>query len=184
MATQAATRPGIQWHERLLPDRVLAAAATVLLAFVIAALLRGRADWPGIPDLLWAHLATIMLALALTPVMLLRRKATTSHRTLGYVWVAALFGTAVLSFWMRYSNNGSFSFIHIISVLVVIQVPRIVVQARRHEVAKHRRAVRAMVIGALLIAGFFTFPFNRLLGHWLFSGPTPAGQGPVPIIGH
>jgi hypothetical protein len=26
-----------------------------------------------------------------------------------------------------------------------------------------------MVLGALLIAGFFTFPFNRLLGHWLFS---------------
>ena len=29
--------------------------------------------------------------------------------------------------------------------------------------------VRGLVIGALLIAGFFTFPFNRLLGSWLFS---------------
>jgi uncharacterized membrane protein len=36
-------------------------------------------------------------------------------------------------------------------------------------VKRHRRSVRAMVTGALLIAGFFTFPFNRLLGHWLFS---------------
>jgi uncharacterized membrane protein len=34
---------------------------------------------------------------------------------------------------------------------------------------RHRRGVRAMVTGALLIAGFFTFPFDRLLGHWLFS---------------
>ena len=188
MATRAATsteaRPALAWHERLLPDRVLAAAAVVLLGFVVAALLRGRADWAGIPPLLWAHLATIALALGLTPVMLLRRKATTSHRALGYIWVAAMFGTAVLSFWMRYSNNGSFSFIHIISVLVVIQVPRIVVQARRHEVVKHRRAVRAMIIGALLIAGFFTFPFNRLLGHWLFSGPTAAAAGPAPTTGH
>ena len=24
-------------------------------------------------------------------------------------------------------------------------------------------------VGALLIAGFFTFPFHRLLGHWLFG---------------
>ncbi|QXQ05268.1 hypothetical protein KX816_13460 [Sphingosinicellaceae bacterium] len=184
MATQVAASPGIAWHERLLPDRALAAAAAVLLAFVVAALLRGRADWPGVPRLVWAHLATIMLALALTPVMLLRRKATTSHRVLGYVWVVALFGTALLSFWMRYSNNGSFSFIHLISVFVVIQVPRIVVRARQHAVVKHRRAVRAMVIGALLIAGFFTFPFNRLLGHWLFTGPTPGGYSLVPIAGH
>ena len=34
--------------------------------------------------------------------------------------------------------------------------------------ARHRRSVHGMVIGALLIAGFFTFPFNRLLGAWLF----------------
>jgi uncharacterized membrane protein len=41
--------------------------------------------------------------------------------------------------------------------------------ARTHRYAAHRRAVRGMVTGALLIAGFFTFPFGRLLGHWLFG---------------
>ena len=25
------------------------------------------------------------------------------------------------------------------------------------------------ITGALLVAGFFTFPFDRLLGHWLFG---------------
>jgi uncharacterized membrane protein len=39
----------------------------------------------------------------------------------------------------------------------------------RHH-ARHRRGIRAMVLGALLIAGFFTFPFDRLLGRWLFGG--------------
>lgn len=182
MATGAATLPTPAWHERLLPDRVLAAASAVLFACVVVALLRGRMDWPGIPALVWAHLATIMLALALTPVMLLRRKATVSHRVLGYVWVAAMFGTAVLSFGMRYTNHGSFSFIHIISVFTVVQVPMIVVRARQHAVAKHRRAVRGMVVGALLIAGFFTFPFDRLLGHWLFTGTSAAVAGPGPTI--
>ena len=33
----------------------------------------------------------------------------------------------------------------------------------------HRGSVRGMVTGALLVAGFFTFPFDRMLGHWLFS---------------
>ena len=51
----------------------------------------------------------------------------------------------------------------------LLQVPVIVLAARRHDVARHRSAVRGMVLGALLIAGFFTFPFNRLLGQWLFG---------------
>ncbi len=181
MATRAAPVSGRPWRERLLGDRVLAGASAVLLACVVAALLRGAMDWPRVPGLIWAHLATIMLALGLTPVMLLRAKATTSHRALGYVWVAAMFGTAALSFFMRYSNHGRFSVIHIISVFTIIQVPRIVWHARRHAVVKHRRAVRGMVLGALLIAGFFTFPFDRLLGHWLFTGSSTAATGPVPI---
>jgi uncharacterized membrane protein len=41
--------------------------------------------------------------------------------------------------------------------------------ARRHQVARHRGAVRGMVMGALLVAGFFTFPFGRLMGRWLFG---------------
>jgi uncharacterized membrane protein len=50
-----------------------------------------------------------------------------------------------------------------------VQVPLIVFYARRHEWKRHRSAVRAMVAGALLVAGFFTFPFGRLLGTWLFA---------------
>ena len=156
------------WHERLLSDRVLAWAALILLAFVVAALFRGRAQFAGVPAVVWPHLVTIMVALALTPVMLLRRKGDTRHRVLGYVWVAAMFGTAALSFRIR-SDHGGFSFIHILSLWTLIQVPLIVWRARAHNILGHRRAVRGMVVGALLIAGFFTFPFDRLLGHWLFA---------------
>ena len=151
-----------------MPDRLLAGAALLLLACVLAALFRGHAEWSTVPVVVWPHLATIMLALALTPVMLLRRKGDTRHRALGYVWVAAMFGTALLSFAIR-QPDGSFSIIHILSVWTVIQVPLIVWRARKHKIVQHRRAVRGMVVGALLIAGFFTFPFDRLLGHWLFA---------------
>ena len=71
--------------------------------------------------------------------------------------------------WAGKINDGGFSFIHLISLWVLIQVPLIVVTARTHRVVRHRRAVRGMAIGALLVAGFFTFPFHRLLGHWLFG---------------
>ena len=155
--------------DRWLPDRLLAGVALVLLGCVVAALLRGHADWPRVPGIIWPHLATIMLALVLTPVMLLRRKGDTRHRVLGYVWVAAMAGTALISFAIRFSNHGNFSVIHIISVWTLINVPLIVIRARRHDIVRHRRAVRGLVVGALLVAGFFTFPFDRLLGHWLFA---------------
>lgn len=120
-------------------------------------------------SVVWAHLSTIVVALVLTPVMLLRRRGDRFHRQLGWVWVGAMLSTALISLGIRNANDGGFSFIHILSVWTCIQVPLIVLNARRHRVAAHRSAVRGMVTGALLIAGFFTFPFNRLLGQWLFS---------------
>ena len=150
-------------------ERVLAGGAVVLLAAVLVAILRGRADWAQVPVVVWAHLATIAVALGLTPVMLLRRRGDARHRLLGWIWASALMLTALVSFFIRLTNHGGLSIIHILSLWTVIQVPIIVWSARHHQVARHRRAVRGMVLGALLIAGFFTFPFDRMLGHWLFG---------------
>ena len=80
-----------------------------------------------------------------------------------------MLATAISSFFIRQTGNGSFSLIHLLSILTLVQVPRLWWFARTHQVDRHRRAVRVMVAGALLVAGFFTFPFDRLLGHWLFG---------------
>lgn len=152
-----------------LPERVLAVAAGLLLAAVLAALLRGRSEWSQVTWQIWPHLVTIVVAVGLTPVMLLRRRGDRLHRVLGRVWVAAMILTALLSFNLREINRGGFSVIHLLSLWTLVQVPIIFWTARTHNVVRHRRAVRGMVIGALLVAGFFTFPFNRLLGHWLFG---------------
>ncbi|KQS02143.1 hypothetical protein ASG11_15275 [Sphingomonas sp. Leaf357] len=165
--TGAAPKP-----QSLAPDtleRVLAVGAAVLLAAVVAALVRGQAHWGEIPAIVWAHLLTIMIALVLTPTMLLRRRGDRPHRVLGTIWVVAMLATALISFGVRQTNHGGFSFIHIISAWTVIQVPIIWWSARTHNIVRHRRSVRGMVIGALLVAGFFTFPFHRLLGQWLFG---------------
>lgn len=150
-------------------ERFLAVGAIVLLAAVLAAIVRGHARWGEANLPIWLHLGTIMIALALTPTMLLRPRGDRLHRRLGRIWVAAMIATAALSFVVRNVNPGGFSFIHILSAWTLVQVPIILFSARAHNVIRHRRAVRGMVFGALLIAGFFTFPFNRMLGAWLFS---------------
>ena len=169
MATVAGPNPRAK---AITPDRferVLAVGATLLLLAVITALARGYGEWQLIKVNLWVHLGTMIVALALTPVMLLRRRGDPLHRTLGGIWVAAMILTALVSFTIRDTNKGGLSFIHILSIWTLIQVPLIFWSARTHDVRKHRSSVRGMVLGALLIAGFFTFPFDRLLGHWLFA---------------
>lgn len=160
------------YRKSLAPDgfeRILSVGAIILLGFVVVALFRGRAAWGQLDATLWLHLGTIIVALALTPVMLLRKRGDALHRGLGWVWVSAMILTAAASFAIRDANDGSFSFIHILSAWTLVQVPLIAWSARTHNLRQHRSSVRAMVLGALLVAGFFTFPFNRLMGQMLFG---------------
>jgi uncharacterized membrane protein len=150
-------------------ERLLAWGAMLMLAVVTIAVVRGEAHWSRVPAFVWVHLATIMIALVLTPVMLLSPRGTKSHRTLGTIWLAAMFTTAVISFFVRQTNPGHFSWIHLLSLFVIIAVPRALWAAKKHQINAHRTAIRGMVTGSLLIAGLFTFPFGRMLGTWLFG---------------
>ncbi len=161
-----------RYTKPLTPDlfeKLLSVAAAILLACVLAAIWKGREKWGDIPAMVWPHLLTITVAVAMTPVMLLRPRGTQNHRQLGWIWVTAMFMSAFLSLFLRTGTGGGFSVIHALSVFTMVQVPMMVWRARQNDVKRHRRAVRTMVAGALLLAGFFTFPFNRLLGQWLFG---------------
>src|SRR6187549_2005881 len=104
------------------------------LAAVLVALARGYPHWGAVPPLVWAHLATILPALALTPVMLLRPRGDRPHRLLGKIWVAAMLLTAILSFGVRESRHGGLSVIHLISAYVIVVAPLIWWNARNHRV--------------------------------------------------
>jgi uncharacterized membrane protein len=151
-------------------DRILAGAAVLMLGFVLLAMARGHAHIVAVPLAILSHLATIIVALGVTPVMLLAPKGTRPHRAVGYVWCSAMALTAVISFSIKVINPGHFSPIHLLSLFILAQIPLIIWSARTHRLKRHRRAVRMTVLGALLIAGAFTFPFNRLLGRWLLGG--------------
>ena len=80
-----------------------------------------------------------------------------------------MFLTALISLFVQTSHPGHFSFVHIISLYVLVAAPIIWWTAKTHRVPSHRRHVRGMVTGALLVAGFFTLPFGRMLGQFLFA---------------
>lgn len=168
MAPEAvSTRTSSLAPDRL--ERVLGWAALALLAAALAAIARGHAGWGAVPPTIWLHLGTVIVALALTPVILWQKRGTRLHRRLGYVWAGAMFISAIDSFWILETNRGHFSVIHLLSAYVAVQTPLLVLSARAHKHAAHRTAVRGMVIGGLLTAGALTFPFHRLLGRWLLG---------------
>ena len=121
-------------------ERILAYAALLLIALVAVALARGVADGGHMPAVVWLHLASVALPLCLTPVMLLRRRGDSLHRTLGWIWATSMFATALVSFGIRDSATLSFSVIHIFSVVTVVTTPLLVLAARRGKLARHRQA--------------------------------------------
>lgn len=149
-------------------ERALAYLALLLLAVVLFAIGRGAAQWQLVPTVVWFHLATILVALALTPVLLLQPRGSKRHRRLGWLWATAMFATAIGSLFIRRATGSGWSPIHVLSALTIVLVPWLILRARRHDVPGHRRGVRGTVTGALILAGFFTLPFGRMLGTWLF----------------
>jgi uncharacterized membrane protein len=152
------------WFERLL------ALICGLLALTVAvAVFRGMPQWPQIGPTIWVHLATVMLAVVLTPAILLMQRGTRLHRAVGAVWMMAMLTTAIVSLFVRTIRPGHLSPIHFFSFLVLFTVPRAFWFAHRHQIDKHRRAILSTIIGALLIAGWLTFLSGRLLWWWLFK---------------
>lgn len=152
-------------------DWLLSALVTAMAIATIVAVVQGRDEWHLVPTMVWVHLAAIMAAMLLSPVMLLRRRGDKLHRILGFVWFGSMAVAAAVSFDLRLINDGGFSPIHILSAATLILLPGIWWNARQHRIVQHRRGVRMIISGALLIAGFFTFGFNRILGQWLLGGP-------------
>ena len=122
--------------------------------------------------LVFFHLVTAFAALVLGGVQLARAKGTPGHRLLGWAWVALMTGAAISSAFIRdygMPNLWGFTPIHALTVLVAVSLPRGVLAIRRGDVAKHRKVMRHLYIGACVIAGVFTLMPGRFLGTLLWK---------------
>ena len=110
------------------------------------------------------HAFAAMGAFALGIVQFAAPKGTLPHRTIGWIWVALMATIAISSFWIHSIRMfGPFSLIHLLSIFTLVMLPLAVLRAHRHQVPQHRKAMISIFVGALVIAGAFTFLPGRIM---------------------
>lgn len=151
---------------------VLASAAALAILVLVVGPSWGLQPRLHAPDLgliarqtpvLQLHILAACLALLIGLVLLVGEKGSGLHRTLGWLWAVAMATVAISSIFIRDINGGVFSWIHLLTGWTLIILPMGLYAARRHRVAAHRRHMTGLFVGALVIAGMFTFLPGRLM---------------------
>lgn len=124
-------------------------------------------------QLAYMHVATVLPAFAIGTYILIVRKGTAKHKLLGKIYVALMLVTAFITLFMPAVVGPSFlnhfGFIHLLSLLVFVTVPRAIFAIRRGDVKAHKSAMLGMYVGALLIAGALAMMPGRLMHLWIFG---------------
>ena len=117
------------------------------------------------------HAFAAIGAFALGAVQLAAPKGTLPHRTLGWIWASLMMTVVVTSFWIHEIRLfGPWSPIHLLSLFTLVMLPLAVLAARQHRVSAHRKAMTGLYLGALIIAGLFTFVPGRIMYKVAFGG--------------
>jgi uncharacterized membrane protein len=110
------------------------------------------------------HAFAAMTAFALGVVQLTAPKGTLPHRALGWIWVALMLIVSITAFFIHQLRLwGEWSPIHLLAIYTLIMLPIAVLAAHRHDVRRHRRVMIGIFVGALVIAGLFTFVPGRIM---------------------
>jgi len=123
------------------------------------------------PLVIRIHAFAAMAAFAVGLVQFAAPKGTVPHRAVGWSWAALMLAVAVSSLFIHMLRIwGLWSPIHLLSLLVLVTLPLAVWAAHRHDVGRHRPAMAALFLGALVIAGGFTLLPGRIM-HAVVFGP-------------
>lgn len=117
------------------------------------------------------HACLAFFAVALTIAIFSVPRGSRLHRWLGWTWVLMMAGVALSSFWIfKVRLIGPFSPIHLLSAYVLVQLVFAVRAARAGRIQEHRKSMKGMVFGALVVAGAFTFLPGRVMYQVVLGG--------------
>jgi uncharacterized membrane protein len=123
------------------------------------------------PTIVILHTICALIAFVLGLVQLAGPKGTLVHRILGWTWVVLLMTVAGSSAGITgFSRPGVFSGIHLLSLVTLIMTPLAVLAARRGRVSTHGRIMTGLFMGALVMAGAFTFYPGRIMAKMFLGG--------------
>jgi uncharacterized membrane protein len=110
------------------------------------------------------HAFSAMGAFVLGVVQLSAPKGTLPHRTVGWIWVTLMLVVSISAFFIHQLRIwGQWSPIHLLAIFTLVMLPVAVWRAHKHKVEAHRRAMLGLFVGALVIAGLFTFVPGRIM---------------------
>ena len=117
------------------------------------------------------HAFAAMTAFGLGLVQLAAPKGTLPHRTIGWVWVVLMVVVSASAFFIHQIRLwGQWSPIHLLAIFTLVVLPIAVWHAHNHAVDKHRNKMVAIFVGAMMVAGAFTFLPGRIM-HAVVLGP-------------
>ncbi|MEZ5870706.1 MAG: DUF2306 domain-containing protein [Nitratireductor sp.] len=130
------------------------------------------------------HAISAIAALILGGLILFRRKGGPAHRLLGRVWVFVMFIVCATAFFIHEIRFwGDWSPIHLLAVSTPLMLARAIWLARNHRISAHRKTMQSIYLGALVLAGLFTFLPGRIM-HSVFVEPLVHHAGiPGSILG-
>ena len=100
---------------------------------------------------------------------MLRRKGMPSHKMIGRVFAVLMIVAATSAIFIRTINQGSFSWIHIFVPITFIGLYQAISAVRKGDIIRHRRHVKGLFFGALLIPGIFAFMPGRTMWMLFFA---------------
>ena len=120
------------------------------------------------------HVALALVALFLGPFVLWRQRRDRVHKVMGYVWVCALGGAALVSFAITspFTPIG-LSPIHLLSVYALFGIYVAMRAIYRRDVAIHRQVMQNLYVRGAALAGAFNFLPGRTMQRILIPD-TPA----------
>lgn len=123
------------------------------------------------------HAFPAIAAFVLGGIQLAAPKGTLPHRAMGWIWVASMSLVAMSSFFIHtICTAGPFSVIHLLSIVTLVALPLGVWRARTREIRAHRRTMQLLFLGALLVAGVFTFMPGRIMHDVVFDTRSTHGS--------
>lgn len=122
--------------------------------------------------LLISHVIAALFVLSIGPFQILRRRRDRIHRTMGYLWVAAMYYVCFSSFWIV--TAGHFTWLHGLSAFTIVTVTLGLVSAIRRNIRSHLGNMIGSYIGIAVAFIFAVTVPGRAIPQLLAQDPATA----------